>query len=456
MNMPMKPFFNRFALLVLLCSSGILRAQQQPDASSYTFSVMQAVDFALQHQPSVKNAQLDQQAATNKVREVVGIALPQINGSGQIQDFLEIPTSFIPAEVFGGQPGTFIPVQFGTKYNATVGVSASQLLFSGEWFLGVKGAKIYQELAQKNTVRTQLETASEVKKAYYSTLVNAERKKLVEANVAMIKRLMDDTRALNQNGFVEQIDVDRVTVAYNNILIEQQNINRLLDLSLVLLKYQMGMEQTATLTLTDDLKSLNLDMPVPQNGPFNYANRIEYQLLDLQLRGSRLQMRANRIGYLPTAALFGSAQYQAQRTKFDIFENKPWYPIVVVGLQVNVPIFDGLQRHYRIQQSRVSIAKAENDMFMIRQTIDLQMAIARANLINSASSINTRQSNVDLAQRVYDVAKKKYEAGVGSNLEVLNAETALKEAQTNYFSALYDAVVAKVEYEKATGTLTFK
>ncbi|MGL4596865.1 MAG: TolC family protein, partial [Bacteroidia bacterium] len=169
-----------------------------------------------------------------------------------------------------------------------------------------------------------------------------------------------------------------------------------------------------------------------------------------------LQMRANRIGYLPTVALFGSAQYQAQRTTFDIFSNKPWYPIVVVGLQVNVPIFDGLQRHHRIQQSRVGIAKAENDMFMIRQTIDLQMAIASANLSNSASSINTRQSNVDLAQRVYDVAKKKYEAGVGSNLEVLNAETALKEAQTNYFSALYDAVVAKVEYEKATGTLTFK
>lgn len=444
---------NWLTAIVLLLAIGVQAQQTTPQSSSFT--LQQAIDYALTNQNSVRNAQLDELAATYKVREIVGIGLPQVSGSFQLQDFVELPTSLLPGEIFGGPPGSLIPVQFGTKYNATAGLSANQLVFSGSYFLGVKGAKVYQELAAKNTQRSRVETAAEVTKAYYTVLVNKERKARLEANVELIKKLKDDTKALFENGFVEKIDLDRVTLNYNTLTVELQNVQRLVDLGMVLLKYQMGMDQTADLSLTDDMSKINFTPQQPGALKVTYSNRIEYQLLDLQLRGSELSMRAERVGYLPTVAVFGSLQAQAQRNKFDFLDNtsQRWFPIGVIGLQVEVPIFDGFQRHYRVQQARVGMMKAQNDMRFIQQTIDLQVAVARTTLENSNATLEMQKSNMELAQSVYDISKKKYEQGLGSNLEVTSAQTALRDAQASYYDALYAAVVAKVDYDKAMGTL---
>jgi outer membrane protein TolC len=443
---------NWLTAIVLLLAIGVQAQQTTPQSSSFT--LQQAIDYALANQSTVRNAQLDELAAQSKVREIIGIGLPNISGSFQLQNFIELPTSLLPAEIFGGPPGQFIPVQFGVKYNATAGLSANQLVFSGSYFLGVKGAKVYQELAAKNTQRTRVEAVAEVTKAYYTVLVNKERKARLEANVELVKKLRDDTKALYDNGFVEKIDLDRITLNYNNLAVELQNVQRLLDLGVVLLKYQMGMDQSAELVLTDDMSKINFTPP-PSAIKLNYNDRIEYQLLDLQLRGSQLSMRAERVGYFPTVALFGSLQAQAQRNKFDFLDNtrQRWYPIGLIGLQVELPIFDGFQRHYRVQQAQVGILKAQNDMRFIQQTIDLQVSIARTTLENSNATLQTQKSNMELAQSVYDIAKKKYEQGLGSNLEVVSAQTALRDAQTAYYDALYAAVVAKVDYDKAMGTL---
>jgi outer membrane protein len=452
----MKPTTRILLSIAFLASYAQLNAQDKKDTATYNFTLKQSVDYALQHNTTVLNARLDELAATQKVKEVIGIGLPQIDGSFQVQNFLDIPTSLIPAEIFGGPPGAFIPVQFGTKYNATTAFGASQLVFSGSYILGVKASKVYQDLAQKNTARTNIETTAEVTKAYYTVMVNAERKKLLDANLARIAKLRDDTKALYENGFVEKLDFDRITVTYNNAATEVANVQRLLDLSLVLLKYQMGMDQSANLVILDKIADLQFQPEIELTNKFAYSNRVEYQLLELQLRGRQLQMRAERVGYLPTIAVFGSLQAQAFRQEFDFFARKRWFPITVVGLQVNLPIFDGGQRHYRIQQAKIGIAKAENDLLFIQRTIDMQQTVARVTLQNAAATLAAQKANMELAQSVYNVTKKKYEQGVGSNIEVLNAETSLKEAQTNYFSALYDAVTAKVDYDKSMGNLTIK
>ncbi len=447
----MNSFRTRLFGLAFLAIAGNLRAQYA-DTSSYSFSLQQAVAFALENNSALKNVTLDQQAAAYKVKEVVGAGLPQINASAQVQNFVELPTQLIPGEFFGGPAGTFIPVQFGTKYNATAGLSASQLLFNGSYFVGIKAANTYQELAKKNTDRTRLETVTDVTKAYYTALVNEERKKLIAANLGRVEKLLHDTRLLVENDFVEQLDLDRITVTYNNLTTEAANAQRLLDLSLVMLKYQMGMDQGAKLTLTDKIENITFTAPEPFAGRFDYRRRVEYELGDLMLTGSRLQLKAERMGYLPTVFLFGSAQYQAQRQELDLFNtNKRWYPIVVIGMQIDVPIFDGMQRHYRVQQAKIGVLKAENDLLLIQRSIDMQQTIARVNLQNSTATLQSQQANMELAQKVYDVSKKKFEQGNQSSLEIMNAETGLKEAQTNYFNALYDALIAKVEYEKSLG-----
>ena len=438
----------------LLAGYGALLAQQA-DTSTYNFSLKQSVDYAKKNSTTVINAQYQQVQAKEKTQEVMGIALPQINGQFQVQDFVEIPTSLIPAEIFGGPPGQYIPVQFGTQYNTSATFSASQLLFSGTWLYGLKGAQVYQQLAQKQVERTQLEAASDVTKAYYTALVNQERKGLLSANVDRVKKIMDDTKALYDNGFVEKIDLDRITVTYNNLVTEVSNVERLFDLSLVLLKYQMGMDQAANLVLTDRFADISFEVPPTPTGPINYSNRVEYQIMQQNLIGRQLMFKAERIGYLPTIVFFATASAQLQSNEFDIFARRRWYPVGIIGVQVSMPIFDGLQRHNRVQSAQVGIQMAQNDLLMMKNTIDMQQAVAKVNLQNSASTLTAQKSNMDLAQDVFDAAQKKYEQGVGTNLEVVNAQTALKEAQTNYFNALYDAVIAKVDYEKAMGTFQY-
>ena len=444
--------------LILLVGTGFITLNslsQTKDTSSYSFSLQKAIEFALQNQKDIKNALIDEQIAQKKVNEIAGIGLPQINSSFDLKEFIEIPTSLIPAEIFGGAPGTYAAVKFGTKYNSTAGIDASQLLFSGEYFLGLKASKVYVELASKSTQRTKIETSATVSKAYYTVLVNEERINLIDATVSRIKKTLMDTKALLDNGFVEKIDYDRLTVTYNNLLVEQEKIYRLLSLGAYLLKYQMGMDVNATLILTDKLVDVKFDLTNSISAQkFDYEKRIEFGLFQTQYKLAKLDLKRQRLSYLPTAFAYGSLSGSAQRNEFDIFDtDKKWFPTSVIGAKITMPIFSGFQRHSKNQQAKLSLQKAENNIDFIKNSIDLEIASSTAILQNAASSLENQKKNILIAEDVVRVSKLKYEQGVGSNLEMITAENSLKEAQTNYFNALFDALVAKIDFDKANGNL---
>lgn len=444
--------------LVLLIVLGITASTifaQAKDSTAYSFSLQQAIDFALQNQKDVKNAVIDEAIAQKKVNEILGIGLPQINSSFDVKDFLEIPTSFIPADFFGGPPGSFAAVKFGTQYQATTGFDASQLLFSGDYFLGLKASKIFVELSQRATQRTKIETAATVSKAYYTVLVNEERIKLMDANVARIKKTMEDTKAFLDNGFVEKIDYDRLIVTYNNLSVEQEKVQRLLSLGTYLLKYQMGMDINNQLTLSDKLSDIQLDVTITAlSDKFDYSKRTEYNIFSVQFKLAKLDMKHQRFAYLPTAFAYGSINTSAQRSDFDVFSSQtPWYPMALIGAKVTMPIFTGLQRNAKTQQAKLKLMQAENNMDFIKKSIDLELASSTTNLKNASSSLENQKKNIAIAEDVVRVSKIKFEQGIGSNLEMVSAETALKEAQTNYYNALFDALVAKIDFDKANGIL---
>lgn len=428
---------------------------QTKESNSYAFSLQQAIDFALQNQNNVKNAVLDEQIAKAKVKEITGMGLPQINASFDLKDFLEIPTSLIPAEFFGGPPGSFAAVKFGTQYQATAGFDASQLIFSGDYFLGLKASKVFVELSQKSIQRTKIETAATVSKAYYTVLVNQERIKLMDANVARIKKALDDTKALYDNGFVEKIDYDRLSVTYNNLLVEQEKVNRLLNLGVYLLKYQMGMDVNATLTLSDKLEDVKFDITSNVSAEkLDYSKRVEYSLFETQRDLAKLDLKRNRFSYLPTAVAYGSLNGSALRNEFDIFDTKKsWFPMALIGAKVSMPIFTGGQRYFKTQQAKLKLEQAENNIDFMKKSIDLEVASSTTMLQNANQTLSLQKKNIETAEEVYRVTKLKQEQGVGSTLEMVTAETALKEAQTNYFNALFDALVAKIDFDKATGNL---
>lgn len=428
---------------------------QAKDSAIYSFSIQQTIDFALQNQRDIINAVIDEEIAIRKVNEILGMGFPQINSSFDTKKFLEIPTSLIPAEFFGGPPGSFAPVKFGTTYQATAGLDASQLIFSGDYFLGLKASKVYVELSKKAAQRTQIEIASSVSKAYYTVLINEERMKLMEANIIRIKKALDDTKILNDNGFVEKIDLDRLTVTYNNLLIEQEKVERLLTLGRYLLKYQMGMDINATLIMTDKLADVKLDVGKDVSvEKFDYSKRVEYTLFETQYKLAELDLKRTRFSFFPNAFAYGSLSGSAQRNTFNIFnEGYRWYPTALVGAKLTMPIFTGLQRSAKNQQAILSLQKAENNIEFIKKSIDFELSSSTTILQNATASLENQKKNISLAEEVYRLSKLKYEQGLGSNIEMITAETALKESQTNYFNALFDALVAKIDFDKANGNL---
>ena len=448
-----KKYTMKKILLLLVAFAGITQVHAQ-DANS-SFSLKQAIEFAMINQPNVKNALLDEAIAKKKVDEITGIGTPQINASADLNKFIEIPTSFVPAEFFGGKSGEYFGVQFGQPYTASAGITATQLLFDGSYLVGLQATKTYTELSRKSTIQTKTETAVNVSKAYYGALVADARLLIIDANIERVTKLYNDTKALNDNGLVEKIDVDRLELTLNNLKVEKEKVERFKLLSYALLKFQMGYDNGKALTLTDKLdESILVATSLPDS--IDYTKRPEYGVINVQRQLQALDLKRMKAGYLPSLVAFGTASANASRNEFNIFNTDyRWFPTVIAGLKLNVPIWDGLQRHSQISQSKLTLQKVDNAMALMKNGFALDYENAKTTYSNNLSSLKIVKKNQDLAKEISRVSKIKYDSGVGSSLELIDAESSVKEADANYFNTLYETIISKIDLDKSTGTITF-
>lgn len=441
---------------------GINYAQAQ---TPNTFSLKEAIDFAIKNNVSVQSAQTDNAIAKAKVKETIGIGLPQISAEAKMTHYFQLqPNFFTPQSPFLSKMGvpytvkdgviTF-PNLFQLQNSGTATATLNQLIFDGSYLVGLKAAKTYTELSERNITASKITVAENVSKAYYSVLVAEERSQLLDKNVARLDSMHKQTKAMLKNGLVEKIDVDRIEVSLNNIKIEQQKTSRLVQLSRELLAFQMGLASTKDLVLTEKLDKTNLDKTVVVNNEIDYTQRIEFQTINTQKALNQLEQRNIVAGYYPKLYGFASYGYITANPKFgrmfDVSNN--WSDYSSAGFNLQIPIFDGFQKKYKYQQSRLTAKKLELGTEQLKQSISLQAKQSEANWLNSLETLSIQQRNMELAQQVVKVTKSKYQQGVGSNIEVVNAETSLKEAHTNYYGALYDALIAKIDLDKALGKL---
>ena len=461
---------------IFILTAGFATAQQ----SEHSFSLQQAVDYAKENSYAIRNAKLDEELNRRKVQEFTGLGYPQISAKGSGQYYFDIPTMYLPnfiePSIYGillqnqlidsmpALAGGAFPVQFGTKYNVSGSVDASQLIFDGQYFVGLQAQRAVLAMTQKVTEKSVTDVQAEVSKAYYNVLITNERLELLETNVERIKKLRDDTKALYEQGFVEKLDLDRINVTYNNLVVERDNILKLSALTSMALKMQMGMDVNSKLTLTDTLQDDNFEALL--NSSFDPQNRSEYQLLQAQKSLYNLQKKQHTMAYLPGLYAFGSYGYSAQSDSLNFYKKpetiivggeqqklKRWYPTALVGVNLQVPIFDGFQKARRVQQAKINMLKTENDMANLKNAINLEANSARINLTNTTMTLQAQKENMELAESVYRTSQIKYNEGVGSSLELTTAQSELKAAQTNYLGALYDAYIARIDFLKATGQL---
>lgn len=442
---------------------------QDLDSATYSgtpLTLDEALNYAYTNSASMKNAQLDIRIAKQDVNVTKAQGLPQLNAAVNYTNNFAVATVFLPAEAGaafggGGNGGGQAPasdeelaLRFGIQHQANATLTASQMLFDGSYFIGLKASRVYQDLTRKDYEMTKSNIAEQVSKAYYTALVNEERRQLVGSNLNRIDSLLRETKLLFENGFVEKIDVDRIKVQFNNIKTELDRIDRLSELSLILLKYQMGMSIDQEIILAESIQDIDLDADPLETYDLSYINRPDYARLMVNRDLVELDMKNYQVQYLPKITLNANYGYNTGADQFSrVTDFSRWFELGSAGVNLNLPIFDGLRKHHQIQKSKLQLQQIENATQLLKNTIDLEVVQARVQLENSVANLDIQQENLALAREVYDVTRIKYQEGVGSNLEVVDAETSLKQAETNYYSALYDALIARVDLKKAMGVL---
>jgi outer membrane protein TolC len=446
-----------------------------------TFTLDQCITYALENTVEVKNARIDAQISEAKVRETTGLGLPQIDANIALQHNPKLPRFYqrYDAEQVGffdlsGIPGiqsgdvVAFPNVFQLPSNGNAGLTINQLLFSSSYLIGLKAAGTYKELAYKQERQTQTDVVEKVMKGYYAVIVNDERISLLDNNIARIDSLLRTTVALNKNGFAEEIEVDRIQVQLNNLKTERLKTLNLQNLSVSLLKFQMNYPMDKPLQIDGDLTELKVDGTVfeeYQQG-WDYNNRIEYQVLTTQRRLLELDIKNKFAASIPSLRGFYNYGYSTQSGDIaglfktesavpstDAFGPDKWYSYSSFGVTLDIPLFSGLQRSNQVQQSRLELLKTQNSFNSLKQSIDLSIQQNTLTFQNSLETLRSQEGNIKLAEKIARVTKIKYEQGVGSNIEVTEAESSLREAQVNYYNALYDALISKVDLDKAFAKL---
>lgn len=417
------------------------------------FTVQQSVDYAMKNSVQVRNALLDIQVQKQTNKEITAAAYPQINANGSFTNYLDIPVSLLPAEIMGGPPGTYFPVAFGTKYNANGGLELNQLLFDGQVFVGLQARASSIRFFERQADVTKERINVNVQKIYYQLVVGAKQKNSIIANIERFEKLLFDTKEIYKNGFAERLDVDKVSVQLNNLRTENIKIQNQLDAGNAGLKFLLNMPQKDSLVLIDSLSEDQLKENI-LDSTINYIDRKEYKLLEEAVKLNEYNIRRYKLSYLPTVSAFYNYSKNAQRTEFNFLKgSEPWFTTSFVGLRLNVPIFDGFAKRARIGKAKLELQRTRNNIEQLTSSIDRDVADASLKIRSALLTIDNQRQNMQLAESVYSTTKKKFEQGLGSNQEIYNAQTELKVAQTNYYSALYDAIIARIDYLAATGKL---
>lgn len=412
----------------------------------------EAIKYALEHSIDMRMAQLNIADAEEQIIERRAIGMPKVTAGANYQYFLQIPASVVDISNFDPNvpEGTFEKLQFGLRNNLTLDLSANALLFDASYLTALKAAKAYRSYAEKDRERVVYEVRNTIVEAYLPALILEESKKTLLKNIDNLNNLLTETRALYKEGFVEQLDVDRLDLSLANLQTEIENLDRQKELIYNVLKFQMGYPIGDPIIAVDDIEKLFIPASDEDlTSDINYARRPEIQVLELGIQLNKLNIQVNKSGYLPSLAAFGSYQQSAQGN--NLFDNPVWVPSAVVGLQLNIPIFDGFDRRAKINRAKLDLEEAIVQQTQLKRAISLEVTNARTSYINAVQRLDSQEKNKNLAEKIYNTTKIKYKEGVGSSLEITQAEQSLYETQQNYVQARYDLLVAKRALDKALG-----
>lgn len=425
-----------FTLLLLLFSSGYAGAQQK-----LTLDLAAARKTALEYNKTIANADLATLKAAAAVREVIANGLPQLNAAVDYSNALGAKISIRFAE---GMPASEIDIKPQSNFN----LNLTQLIFSGNYIVGVQTAKLYQSMADISKEKSELDVVAQVTDAYQLVLISEELLRLLEQNQANLEGLYEKTAALETFGIIEKTDVDQLSVQVNTLKNAVKSSERQLELATNMLRLVLGVPVDTQLELTDRLeRMLSEAETLPLAESFKVEEQVDFRLLNQQELVSRKMIDMQRANALPTISGYYRYTYKLLKPDFDMT------PANMVGLQMNIPLFSSGVRMAQVKQARIDLETTQNNKSLLSDQLRIQEKQLRFNYNNALETYLNQKNNVEVSRRVYASLKLKYEQGIISGLDLITADNNYLRAETDYISAMMQVLQSGVQLQKLYGKL---
>ena len=427
--------------------AAIAFSQQQ---KNYTFTLEEAVTFALDSNYASINAQRDIAKAIKQKWETTATGLPQIDGSISYNNNLKQPVTLLPAEITGGEPGTFVPVTFGTKQNANAVATLNQLIFDGSYLVGLKAAKAFLRYSENANEKTRLEVRKGVINAYGSVLLAQELIAIFEKNKANLEKNLDETRQIFENGLTEEESVEQLEITLLDIDTQLNNARRSQAIAKQMFNLSLGIDVEALVTMTDDLDQLanqNISLSLLDSS-IKIEDNVDYKIAFNLTEQRYFENRLESSKFLPRLSAFVNYGTSANSDDFSFFNgDQKWYQSSVLGVSLNIPIFSSGMRSSAVQRTKIALDQANTDLEQTKQQIKLDLTTAQSNYQFAIDTYENSKKNLALAERIEGKNQTKFTEGLSTSFDLRQSQTQLYTAQQQYFQSMLNIINEKANLE---------
>lgn len=423
----------------------IITVQANAQVISNNMSLKDAVTYGMNGNTDIKKQNIAVLQSRQQVQEVISQGLPQINGTAQLIDNLIIPKQLLPGDLIG-KPGTYIPVKFGTQYGIPLAINANQLLYNQAYFVGIKQAKAFEMFSKVQLEKMQQDVIYNIAAAYLQAAIVTEQSKLIQANLEMVNQSLKVVQSLYENQMARKIDLDQLKVTQSNTQTEYYNSQVLFAFALDQLKILIGYPLADTLILNEIIT--DNDMLVSQN---TTSNNPSLSLLQQQAIIKQLEIKGINSKYLPTLVAFGQYGYQSQFMKWD---DMYWFNSALIGVQLNISIFDGLLKHHQVKQRKFELQSIQLDKELLEKSLNAEYNNAVNKYLQNQKTVRNQKENLTLAENVYEAMQNNYKNGLASLSDIINSDTGLKSAQSSFLTALFRKKISSLDILRANGNMT--
>lgn len=460
-------------IITTLISFGNIFGQEGVIDSIPEYSLEELKNYALEHNYDVLNAELEIKKSKALKWETTAMGLPQVSGSVQYQNFPDIPTQLMPnfitpavygvnTELFGLTPlspmpeDDKFPVQFGSKHNADWGISVSQLIFSGEYIVGLKASKIFLNLSEKAKEKSIIDIKENIEKTYYLILITEESISVTDSVFEKTSVLLNEQQKLFEAGFLEETDVEQMKLNHKKTENTLISLKKNKDILYRLLKFQTGMDYSVDIKISGSLNDVISEIEEKNlfTEDFIIYENVDYQLMQVQENLAGLSLQREKTKYLPSVYAFYSYKEQAMRDSLDFFSSDAdWYPTSVWGVQVSIPIFSSGQRYAKVKQAQFELEKRHNSKLQVEQALYMETEQAKSEFLISINKVRNNSEQRHLAKKIYDNSYKKFKIGTEQSFNLTQYQTQYFNALGGYYQSLGDLIEKHIKLKKLMNQL---